>query len=56
MNGNFPLRPETQFSLRNVLHFYIPRLKGLNCGLESIRDLRPKIWETIPFYVKNLPV
>ena len=53
MNENFPLRPESQCSFRNLLHFYIPRVKGLNCDHESIRDLGPKILEAIPFHVKD---
>lgn len=39
----FSLRPETQYSLRNLSDFYMPQVKSVNCGLESIRYLGPKI-------------
>ena len=39
------------YNLRNETDFEIPQVKSVNYGLESIRVLRPKIWES---FLNNL--
>ena len=39
--------------MRNQTDFVIPQVKSVNHGLESIRFLGPKIWESLPNVLKN---
>ena len=47
----FPLSQADQYSLRNRSQFF--NVKTVNHGLESLRYLGPKIWETIPSHLKK---
>ena len=46
----FPLRPQGQYDLRHWsdLPIGLPIVRTVNYGIESIRYLGPKIWESIP--------
>ena len=44
----FPLRPQGQYNLRSWSDFTLPIVRTVNYGIESIRYLGPKIWESIP--------
>ena len=44
----FPLRPQGQYNLRRWSDFTLPIVRTVNYGIESIRYLGPKIWESIP--------
>ena len=39
--------------MQNQTDFVIPQVKSVNYGLESIRFLGPKIWESLPNDLKN---
>ena len=54
LNDLFPLRQADQYNLSNRSQFSIPNVKILNHGFESLRCLRPKIWETIPSHLKDI--
>ena len=45
------VKEQGNYNLRN--HFVIPQVKSINCGLESILVLGPKIWESLPNDLKN---
>ena len=49
----FPLRPQGQYNLRNWSDFTLPNVKTVNYGLESLRYLGPKIWESLPANIKQ---
>ena len=48
----FPLRPQGQYNLRSWSDFTLPIVRTVNYGIESIRYLGPKIWESIPSNIK----
>ena len=50
----FPLRPQGQYNLRSWSDFTLPIVRTVNYGIESIRYLDPKIWESIPANVKEV--
>ena len=45
------VKEQGNYNLGN--HFVIPQVKSVNYGLESIRVLGPKIWESLPNDLKN---
>ena len=47
MTEIFPLRPQGQYNLRRSSDFTLPIVRTVNYGIESIRYLGPKIWESI---------
>ena len=50
----FPLRPQGQYNLRSWSDFTLPIVRTANYGIESIRYLSPKIWESIPGNMKEV--
>ena len=50
---NFLLRPQGQYNLRSWFEFTLPIVRIVNYGIENIRYLGPKIWESIPANVKE---
>ena len=50
----FPLRSQGKYNLRNWSDFTLPIVKTINYGIESIRYLRPKIWESISANIKEV--
>ena len=42
-----------QYNLRSQTDFQLGSLKTVNCGLRALRHLDPKIWNIIPFEIKN---
>ena len=50
----FPLRIQSQYNLRNWSDFTLPIVRTVNYGIESIRYLGPKIWESIPANIKEV--
>ena len=42
-----------QYNLRSQNDFQLGSLKTVNCGLSALRHLGPKIWNIIPFEIKN---
>ena len=53
LNNLFPLRPADQHNLKNKSQSFIPNVKTVNHGFESVRYLGTKIWETIPSHLKE---
>ena len=53
MQDVFPLKEQGHYNLRNQKNFEIPHVKTVNYGLESIRFLGPKIWDSLPNDLKN---
>lgn len=39
-------------TLKSIQNFYIPQTENVNWGIESIRNLGSKIWETITCHIK----
>ena len=54
LNNLFLLRQADQYNLGNRLQFIILNVKSVNHGLESLKYLRPRIWETIPLNLKEI--
>ena len=54
LNDLFSLRQTDQYNLRNRSQFIIPNVKIVNQSFESLKHLGPKIWETIPTYLKEI--
>ena len=50
----FPLGPQGQYNLRSWSDFTLPIVRTVNYGIESIRYLGPKIWESIPANIKEV--
>ena len=50
----FPLRPQGQYNLRSWSDFTLPIVRTVNYGIESIRYLGPKFWESIPANIKKV--
>ena len=50
----FPLRPQGQYNLRSWFDFTLPIVRTINYGIESIRYLGPKIWESISANIKEV--
>ena len=53
MQEVFQIKDQGDYFLRNQRDFVIPTIKSVNYGLESIRFLGPKIWESLPNNLKN---
>ena len=53
MQEVFLVKEQGNCNLRNQADFVIPQVKSVNHGLESIRFLGPKIWESLPNDLKN---
>ena len=49
----FQIKDQGDYFLRNQRDFVILTIKSVNYGLESIRFLGPKIWESLPNNLKN---
>ena len=54
LNNLFLLRQADQYNLGNRSQFVILNVKTVNHGLESLKYLRPRIWETIPSHLKEI--
>ena len=54
VNEIFHIRDETSYELRQRSCFDIPSVNTVFSDTESIRFLRPKIWELIPRDIKSL--
>ena len=50
----FPLRHQGQYNLIRWSDFTLPIVTTVNYGIESIRYLGPKIWESIPANMKEV--
>ena len=50
----FSLRPQGQYNLRSCSDFTLPIVRTVNYGIESIRYLGPKIWESLPANIKEV--
>ena len=50
----FPLRPQGKYNLRIWSDFTLPVVRAVNYGIESIRYVGPKIWESIPANIKEV--
>ena len=53
MQDVFEIKDQRYYFRRNQRGFVFPTVKSINYGLESIRILGPKIWETLPDNLKN---
>ena len=53
MQEVFQIKDQGYYFLKNQRDFVIPPIKSVNYGLECIRFLGPKIWETLPDNLKN---
>ena len=42
-----------QFNLRSQTDFQLGSVKAVSCGLRAVRYLGPKIWNIVPFEIKN---
>ena len=42
-----------QYNLRSQTDLQLESLKTVNCGLKALRYLGPKIWNIVPFVIKN---
>ena len=49
----FQVKEQGNYNLRNQTDLVIPQVKSVNHGLESVRFLGPKIWESLPNDFKN---
>ena len=49
----FPVRQQSQYSTMNSSYFAIPRAKTVNHGLESLSCIGSKLWNNIPFHMKD---
>ena len=53
MQEVFQVKEQGNYNLENQTDFVIPWVKSVNHGLESVRFLEPKIWESFPNGLKN---
>ena len=53
MQEVFQIKDQRHCFLKNQIDFVIPNVKSVNYGLESIRFLGIKIWESLPNNLKN---
>ena len=42
-----------QYNLRSHTDFQLVSVKTVNCDLRALRYLSPKIWNIVPFEIKN---
>ena len=54
MNNIFRLRGNTHYNLRHGSQFLIDPIHSVFNGSESALYLAPKIWEQMPFEIKNI--
>ena len=54
VKGLFQFRCEIPYNLRQRSQFHIPLVQTVFIGIESIKYLGPKIWELIPYEMKEL--
>ena len=54
MTKIFPLIPQGQNHLKNSSDFTLRIVRTVKFAIESIRYLRPKIWESIPANIKEV--
>ena len=48
------LKPQRQYNLRSWSNFALPIVRTVNYGIESIRHLGPKVWESITANIKEV--
>ena len=53
MQEVFQVKEQGNHNLQNQTDFIILQVKSVNHGLEIIRILAPKIWESLPIVLKN---
>ena len=53
MQKVFLVKKQVNYNLGNQTDFEIPQVKSVNYGLESIRVLGAKIWESLPNDLKS---
>ena len=54
MNNIFKLRENTHYNLRQTSQFPVDLIHSVFNGSESASHLGPKIWDQIPFEIKNM--
>ena len=54
LNELFPLKPPSNYNLRNQPKFIGRLIKAAHCGLSSLAYLGPRIWELLPNNLKRL--
>ena len=54
LNEAFPLKPPSNYNLRNLQEFTVRPIKTVHYGLNSLVYLKPKIWELLPHNLKRL--
>ena len=50
----FLVRKQSQYNMRNYSYFATPRAKTVNHGLESFSYIGSKLWDSIPFHMKEI--
>ena len=50
----FPVRQQSQYSMRNYAYLAMPRAKTVNHGLECLSYIGSKLWDSIPFDMKEI--
>ena len=50
----FPVKQQSQYSMRNYSYFALPRAKTVNHGLESFSYIGSKLWDSIPSHMKEI--
>ena len=53
MQEVFLVKEQGNYNLQNQIDIVTPQVKSVNYGLESIRILGPKVWESLPNDLKN---
>ena len=54
LNELFPLKPPSNYNLRNQPEFIVRPIKTVHYGLNSLAYLGPRMWELIPNNMKRL--
>ena len=49
----FPVRQRSQYNTMNYSYFAMPHAKTVNHGLESLSCIGSKLWDNIPFHMKD---
>ena len=50
----FPVRQQSQYSIRNYAYLAMPRVKTVNHGLECLPYIGSKLPDSIPFHIKEI--
>ena len=50
----FPVRQQSQYSMRNHSYFAMPLAKTVNHELESLSYIGSKLWDSIPSHMKEI--